>query len=115
MNCTEPVSANGLHQDVPNCGGLDRASVHWPAAGIGSELAEQGVLGPATNHVNRCDRCGQDRFEALDDPPVLERKTFETAADYCAFITWNGLSGAGAKNREPGGSTKAAKAGAACA
>ncbi len=51
------------------------------AAGVGGELAEQGVPRPAADDVDRPDRRAEDGLELLDGRAVLQRQALQGAAD----------------------------------
>ena len=99
----ELLAADRLHQDVADRRGLDGPGVDRAAAGVGGELAEQRVLGPAADHVDRPDRRAQDRFQPLDRPAILERQALQAAADERPLVPRRRLAGLRAEGGQPRG------------
>ena len=82
-----------LHEDIPACGGLDRACDHLPAYGIGGELGQQPVLRAAADDVQGRQATSQHLLKAFQHPPVLEGDALQGAAHDSAPGLGHRLSG----------------------
>src|SRR4051794_2477235 len=78
----------GLDQRVAEGGRFDRPSEHRPAAGVGSQLAEQLVVRAATDNVDDLDVHPGQLTRHPDRAPVGQGQTVEDGADQLRPRRW---------------------------
>lgn len=82
----------GLHEDITEGGGFDRAGGDSDSAGVRGELLEEFVFNPAPDDMEGFDFFAGDLRDFFQGHTVKTCEAFECATDDLTMGLWDGLT-----------------------
>ena len=86
-NIRKVTGCNGLEQNIAQGSGLYRSGNYLPLASVSGKLRKQAVAAAAAHNTDRFQMFARQCLQVLQRLAVIQRQTFQTAANHCTRIT----------------------------